>query len=320
MKAVEANKSRTKRRRNIGPTVPGETRLRRGKSRRSLELVDAARQILEEIRPSSIRAVCYRLFTVGFISSMEKRETNRVSTQLTWAREAGVIPWSWIVDETREPERVNAWDNPKAYVETVKRSYRKDRWADQAERIEVWSEKGTIRGTLAPILDKYGITFRVMHGYGSATAIYEAAHESRQSERRLTVFYAGDHDPSGLHMSAIDLPRRIRQYGGAVNLIRVALVAEDTRAGLPSFKTETKRRDPRYRWYLDRFGTRCWELDALSPVTLRDRVEHAILDRLDNDAWQRAEIAERAELESLSTILAAWPRGDVSKSGQASKC
>ncbi len=161
-----------------------------------------------------------------------------------------------------------------------------------------------------------------MHGYGSATAIHEAAQESRNSDRLLTVFYAGDHDPSGLHMSAIDLPRRIAQYGGLVNLIRVALVAEDTRAGLPSFKTETKRRDPRYRWYLERFGPRCWELDALSPVTLRDRVERAILERLDQDAWRRAEITERAELESLSSILSAWPRSAPGggKSGQASKC
>ncbi len=70
---------------------------------------------------------------------MTKGETNRVSTQLTWAREQGVIPWGWIVDETREAERVNAWDDPADYVESVKRSYRRNRWTDQPEWLEIWS-------------------------------------------------------------------------------------------------------------------------------------------------------------------------------------
>jgi hypothetical protein len=34
-----------------------------------------------------------------------------------------------------------------------------------------FSLKGTIRGVLQPVLDEYGVGFRVMHGYGSATAV-----------------------------------------------------------------------------------------------------------------------------------------------------
>src|SRR5262245_19498590 len=119
----------------------------RGKAQRSLDMIDAAREILAEIQPASVRAVCYRVFALGIIDSMAKSCTNKVSSQLTWARENNVIPWSWIVDETREAERVSAWENPTAYVEAVTRSYRRDRWQDQPYRIEVWSEKGTIRGT-----------------------------------------------------------------------------------------------------------------------------------------------------------------------------
>lgn len=288
----------------------------RGKSRRSLDLIDAATTILEEIQPASVRAVCYRLFTLGLIDSMAKGETNKVSTQLTWARENGAIPWAWIVDETREAERISAWENPAAYVEAVKRSYRRDRWADQPDWIEVWSEKGTIRGTLAPVLENYGITFRVMHGYGSATAIHQAAQESCKSAKQLTILYVGDWDPSGLHMSAVDLPHRLHEYGGDVHLLRLALTKMDTRSGgLPSFHADTKKRDPRYRWYVDQYGPRCWELDALSPVTLRDRVEQAIVDRLDLEAWDRAEVVEQAERDSLASILNAWP----GISAQASK-
>jgi hypothetical protein len=288
----------------------------RGKSRQTIALIDAAKAILHEIRPASVRAVCYRLFTLGIIDSMAKTETNRVSTQLTWAREQHLIPWAWIVDETREAERVSAWEDPAAYVETVKRAYRRDRWADQPDRIEVWSEKGTIRGTLAPILNDYGITFRVMHGYGSATAIYTAAQDSLTSSKPLTVLYVGDWDPSGLHMSDVDLPRRLGEYGGDVHLHRLALTDADTkRRDLPYFGAATKSRDPRFSWYLERYGLKCWELDALSPVILRDRVEQAIVERLDLAAWHRAEVTEAAERDSLTDILDRWP----GISGRASK-
>lgn len=288
----------------------------RGKSQRSIDLITAAYSVLSEIQPASVRAVCYKLFAAGGIASMKKRETNRVSVQLTYAREVGFIPWSWIVDETREPERVNAWEDPAAYVDTVSRAYRRDRWVDQPERVEVVSEKGTVRGMLAPVLNEYGVTFRVNHGYGSATSVYQAAQDSLTSDKPLTVFYVGDWDPSGLHMSEVDLPTRLVRYGGQLEIERVALTSADAVSGtLPFFDVETKHLDPRYRWFKSHYGSACFELDALDPNILRYRVEAAIRRRLDKSAWQRAEITERAERESLQSILSAWP----GISGQASK-
>lgn len=279
----------------------------RGKSRRNINLIASAFAILEEIHPATVRAVCYQLFTRGLIGSMAKNETNKVSTQLRDAREAGTIPWSWIVDETREPETISAWENPAAYFDLMKRAYRRNYWSDQPQRIEIWSEKGTIRGTLAPVLERFGITFRVMHGYGSATAIHQAADDSMIGDKVLTVLYLGDWDPSGLHMSVVDLPARITSYGGYMDLERLALTEEDTTAGLPSFAAETKRKDPRYRWFVKNYGSTCWELDALSPVVLRDRVERAIEARLDVEAWTRAIHVERVERDSITSILNTWP-------------
>jgi hypothetical protein len=187
---------------------------------------------------------------------------------------------------------VNVWEDPASYVDTVQRSYRRDRWTDQPDWVEIWSEKGTVRGTLAPVLHEYGVTLRVMHGYGSTTALYAAARETCRTEKLLTIFYVVDWDPSGLHMREVDLSRRLLRYGGNVHVIRLALTESDTRSSLPSFEVKTKRRDPRYKWFRDRYGSRCWELDALSPVVLRDRVERAIVDHLDEEAWNRAEVAE----------------------------
>ena len=64
-----------------------------------------------------------------------------------------------------------------------------------------------------------------MHGYGSATQVHQIAEETTKEEIR--VLYVGDWDPSGLHMSEVDLPRQLDEYGADVDLVRVALIKDD---------------------------------------------------------------------------------------------
>ena len=112
-----------------------------------------------------------RLASCLLIASMATKDMARVYRLLRVAREQGIIPWEWIVDETRELERVSTWSDPEEYASCVAQSYRRDFWNLQPNRIEVWSEKGTVRGVLAPVLDQYAVGFRVMHGFSSATGL-----------------------------------------------------------------------------------------------------------------------------------------------------
>lgn len=292
----------------VGPeySVTG-TKIRRGrgKARKTLELVQAAYDFLEEAHPTTVRGVCYRLFVRGVIPSMERNQTARVSRLLKDAREEGEIPWEWIVDETRELERRASWKDPAAYVQAVRRSYRRDFWADQPHRVEVWSEKGTVRGVLAPVLQEYGVGFRVMHGFGSATSVYDVAQDG-DAGRPLIALYVGDWDPSGLYMSEADLPERLGRYGGDhVELDRVALLLEDL-SDLPSFPAADKRKDPRFKWFTKSYGARCWELDAMHPNDLRERVEEEIEALIEPEAWTRCEVAQEAEQASLQSLLDRW--------------
>jgi len=289
----------------------------RGISQDSHRLIQASYKILEEIQPASVRAVCYRLFTMGIIPNMNKNSTGKVSKRLVYARENGIIPWEWIVDETREVERVPLWDNPDQRIDYAVRGYRRDYWQEQPKRIEIWSEKGTVRGTLSPILDKYGVAFRAMHGYSSATVINSIAEESNDSDKPLIAFYCGDFDPSGKHMSDIDLPARLERYGGNVEIRRIALIDKDVYEGnLPSFRAETKVGDSRYQWFRDNFGDTCWELDALSPVVLRNRVADSILSELDLEAWQQATNIELVEKLSMEQFFQSWKNTQPANRGQ----
>jgi hypothetical protein len=140
-------------------------------AQRSLDLIDAMYAAAEKAQPITGRGIGYKLFTTGLIPSMETGEMQRVYRLLKEAREAGFIPWEWIVDETRSLERVSTWDDPEQYARCVAQSYRRDFWNQQPLRVQVWSEKGTVRGVLRPVLDQYAIGFSVMHGFSSATAV-----------------------------------------------------------------------------------------------------------------------------------------------------
>ena len=273
----------------------------------SLDLIEAMRAIARVAHPITGRGVGYKLFVQRLIASMERNDMRRVYRLLLKAREQGIIPWEWIVDETRSLERVATWDDVEQYARVVARSYRRDFWNQQPVRVEVWSEKGTVRGVLQPVLDEYAVGFRVMHGFSSGTVVHDIA-EDDDPGRPLIVLYVGDIDPSGLYMSKQDLPVRLAEYGAShITVKRIALTSGHVR-GLPSFPATDKRKDPRYKWFVANYGFSCWELDAMDPNDLRDCVEQAILGLIEPVAWQRCEVVNRAEQESLKTVLEQWGR------------
>ena len=156
------------------------------------------------------------------------------------------------------------------------------------------------------MLDEYGVGFRVMHGYASATAVNDIATDN--DGRPLIALYVGDYDPSGMHMSEKDLPERLERYdGGHVVLRRISLVRAQL-SGLPSFPAADKKTDKRYDWFVKNYGKRFWELDALDPNVLRGCVEEKIRDELDLDAWERCKVTERAERDLLRGFLPGWAK------------
>lgn len=276
----------------------------RGMAQASLDLIGEMYAAAEAAQPITGRGVGYKLFAAGMIPSMDKPSMQRVYRLLKEARERGHIPWEWIVDETRELEKNPSWDNPEDFVRTVSRAYRRDFWNQQSVRVEVWSEKGTVRGVLAPALDRYGVGFRVMHGFGSATDIYNVSVDD--DRRPLIVLYVGDFDPSGMCMSEQDLPKRLDRYGGThVKFTRIAILRDDLNR-LSTFPAADKEDDKRYGWFVRNFGTLCCELDAMDPNELRDRVEAAIKSNIERDAWERCEVVQAAEQESLRSVLDKW--------------
>ena len=279
----------------------------RGRAQRSLDLIDAMYEIARAAQPITGRGIGYKLFTARLIPSMSRSDMQRVYRLLKEAREEGKIPWEWVVDETRSIEQVSTWSDPAEYARCVARSYRRDFWNQQPHRVQVWSEKGTVRGVLAPVLDEYAVGFLPVHGFSSATTAHDIAKDN--DGRDLIVLYVGDLDPSGMFMSEEDLPTRFAKYNGEhITLRRIALTGNQL-VGLPSFPASDKRKDPRYQWFVRNFGDRCWELDAMDPNDLRACVEQEIENLVEPVAWRRCEAVNKVEQESLRTVLDGWRGG-----------
>jgi hypothetical protein len=181
----------------------------RGMAQESLDLIEAMCAIAEAAQPITGRGVGYKLFVATLIASMSRQDMRRVYRLLRLAREQDLIPWEWIVDEGRAIERVSTWSNPAEYARAVAQSYRRDFWDQQPVRILVVSEKGTVRGLLKPVLDKYAVGFLPVHGFSSATTVHDIAQDD--DGRPLIILYVGDFDPSGMFMSEVDLPKRLSE-------------------------------------------------------------------------------------------------------------
>lgn len=221
----------------------------RGMAERSLDLIKSMYAVAKATQPITGRGVGYKLFVRKLIASMSKPDMQRVYRLLKEAREQGIISWEWIVDETRTIERVPTWSNPAAFARCVAESYRRDFWDQQPYRVLIVSEKGTVSGLLAPVLNRYAVGPLPVHGFSSATKAHELADD--YDGRILIVLYVGDFDPSGMFMSERDLPARFAKYDGDhIKLKRIALTREQVRR-LPSFPASDKRKDPRYKWLAD---------------------------------------------------------------------
>jgi hypothetical protein len=295
--------------------VPGEyfqtgMKMGRGRAQQSLDIIKAMHDIAETAQPITGRGVDYKLFSLNLIPSMSKNDMQRVYRLLKEAREEGLIPWDWIVDETRSLEKVATWNDAAAYMRATARDYRRDFWQQQPERVEVWSEKGTVRGLLQPVLDEYAVGFNVMHGFGSATILNDTSQSD--DEHPLMILYVGDYDPSGLYMSERDIPERLIRYGGRyVSIRRIALLRDDcTLLGRrPAFNVKDKIKDPRTPWFRKTYGQLCWELDAMDPNDLRSRVEDEINEHIEPVAWERCRVVDVAERESMRSFLNNWKDG-----------
>jgi hypothetical protein len=250
------------------------------------------------------RQLYYQLVAKAIIPNADEIY-KRICTFITDARYAGLIDWNAIEDRGRTPEKRPEWKNISELIESAINSYRLPRWEDQNYYVEMYCEKQAMESILKPIANKYHIYFGVNKGYSSASTMYELAKRIEYKIRRgktTWILYMGDHDPSGMDMTR-DIVTRIKEflpeeYSPYFYVRHLALNTNQIEKYNPP-PNPAKITDPRAKKYIEEYGNKSWELDALEPKVLMKIAEDGIKELLDEDkynAWIERENKEKREL------------------------
>lgn len=276
-------------------------------NRASLALIEQANQIIAKYEEQgfvlTIRQLYYRLVAANVIPNRERSYKNLIST-MTLARLAGLVDWLAFEDRTRGVRVFPSWESDKEIVAGTVEQFRRDRWASQPYRPEVWVEKQALEGVVASICSEVGVPYFVCRGHNSISEMWQGAQRLRryvQGRQKPVVFYLGDHDPTGMHIPQ-NLADRLDLFAALDKTVRrIALNMSQIRALNPP-PQPAKETDSRYRKYHEKFGNDVYELDALEPEYMRDLILGEIGKIRDEDAWQREGAIEQEQRGRLAKL------------------
>jgi len=231
----------------------------------------------------------------------------KLSRLCVQGRDEGLLPEDAFADRLRQVDKPSSWTNLQDFMKSVECSFRKDRWQNQPNYLEIWSEKDALRSVLTEVTYRYDVSLMIVRGQASRTAIYEAYErfEAQIDEGKdCYLYYAGNFDPSGLSIYE-SLKDRLSKFGDAgelINFERIALTPEQIEAyHLPS--DPGKESDPNYKRFVAEYGDRVVELDSLPPDALRELVKGCIEKNISFDLLAQVEETEAKEQARLHGML-----------------
>jgi hypothetical protein len=273
------------------------------RDRRTRADMDVIRQaiydVLEADNPMTVRGVFYQLVSRGVVEKAEADYKGTVGRLLVQMREAGMIPFGWIADNTRWMRKPRTYSSMEAALRRTAETYRRSLWDDSDVYVEVWCEKDALAGVLVEETGLYDVGLMVARGFSSISFLYSSAEYIKAIGKPAFIYYFGDHDPSGLGISR-NVEQRLREWapGCEIHFERVAVTPEQiVSMGLPTRPTKTT--DTRSKSFVGESV----DLDAIPARYLRALVSTCIVSHLDINEVGRIEIIEEAERETLANMV-----------------
>ncbi len=270
--------------------------------RTAAEISDIREVIFNELsrdNPMTCRQLFYRLVSNGTIDKTENEYRTTVCRLLKEMRLATEVPYQWVADFTRWMRKPDTQSSLTSMLQRCAETYRRDLWNSLPVRVEIWLEKDALAGVLYEVTGQYDVPLMVTRGYPSLSFLYEAADTIAGFNKPTYLYYFGDHDPSG-----VDIPRtvekRLREFApyDDISFERVAVTPEQI-AELNLQTRPTKRKDSRSK----KFKGESVEVDAIPPTVLKQLVEDCVVQHIDQHELARVREAERAERETLRTLV-----------------
>lgn len=246
------------------------------------------------------RFVFYELEHTGLVRKSKPGETNRLpglpagaqdlSDAVFWLRDEGIVPWSWIEDETRT---LYAWRHAPSVADYLAQSVplaRIDLWAGNPPLLLV--ESRSLSGVLQDVCRFRLVDIAATNGQAGGFLRTDIA--PALADNRRPVLYLGDHDHQGEQIEENTRHVLERETGRAIDWRRLALTRE---------QIEEQRLEPIWKKderYKPAKLCQAWEVEALT----QEGVERLVRDALDallpeplahvleRERQQRAEVLE----------------------------
>ena len=276
------------------------------------KMVEIVTEYQEQDLRMTARQLYYQFVRRNLIPNVPA-EYKKLTALLTDARYAGLVDWSAIEDRGRVPDVPSEWPNIASLVQSALYAYRLPRWSTQPTYAELWVEKQALAGVLAPLAREFHVPLMVNKGYSSASAMYESArrigrasgtggNDPSDADKPVTIFYLGDHDPSGEDMVR-DIEIRLREFGcDDLTVTKIALTMNQIDEYNPP-PNPAKISDPRAKAYIEKFGDSSWEVDALPPDVLAQLIRDAFESTIDLEKLDEIKEQEEADKQWLKDKL-----------------
>ncbi|WP_432137174.1 hypothetical protein [Streptomyces sp. bgisy154] len=122
-------------------------------------------------------------------SGHSRRNYSLVVRELGHLRESGRMPWEWITDGTRMVRQETQYDTLDDALQRHVESYRRNLWASQSRRVEVWVESDSVGGVVEPVTSAWGVGLYSCRGQSSKTFVWEAAQQYTRQAKPVTVIF-----------------------------------------------------------------------------------------------------------------------------------
>jgi hypothetical protein len=252
--------------------------------------------IVEMQYPMTVRQVFYQATVKGIVSKTEQGY-DTVKRELGDIRRDGIMPYGWLVDNTRRVERPQTFDSIEEALQDTAEFYRRGLWKEAPHYVEMWVEKDALAGVISEITMTYDVPLMVSRGYSSLSFLSDAAEAIAAKGKPCFIYHLGDHDPSGVH-AAKKIEQTLREMApyADIHFERLAVTEEQIEEwNLPS--RPTKESDPRAK---DWNSGDSVELDAIEPDELRNIVRTCIerhIDQAQLDFLREQEKREKGILD-----------------------
>jgi hypothetical protein len=255
--------------------------------------------------PTSIRFIFYELESRGIVpkdyrnpdgSKRPRTPSQDVAEAIKVLRECGLVPWSWIVDETRS---LHSWRFAKSayeYVLGTLPEVRIDLWGGERPTL-ILCESRSLAGVLERIAASYLCPIAATNGQAGGFLHTEVAPlvNANGSSYARRVLYLGDLDLSGSHIE--ENTRRVLSDYGDLEWQRLAITLEQVRANnLTAIDKKDHRFNPARTFpAVETEALRQAQIQQILTSALDAMVPEPLAEVLEREEEQRVRIRQRLD-------------------------